>query len=257
MVDKAFIKGLGLLVALAKSREPRALTSLATQLGLTNSNTHRLLTTLIDQGFAMQDGEKGLYGPTTLIWELGTSVIARMDVLSASRRVMARLAEDTRETVHLSILAETEVVYLNKIDGAHAIRAYTEIGGRAPALCVATGKALMAYRSAEAISKASAIMPRATAYTLADPETVAAELARAREEGVAYNRGEWREDVAGVASVIRNANGTVIAAVGISGPRTRLLQGGIERFAEPVKAAGREISSLMGWPGTKAQALEW
>ena len=74
MADKAFIKGLNLLVALAESTEPRGLTSLATQLGLTSSNTHRLLTTLVEQGFATQDGEKGRYRSTLRMWELGSAI---------------------------------------------------------------------------------------------------------------------------------------------------------------------------------------
>lgn len=247
MTDKAFIKGLNLLVALAESAEPRSLTRLAEQLGLTKSNTHRLLSTLIDQGFAAQDGEKGLYRPTLRMWELGAAIVGRVDVLSVSREVLERLAGETGETVHLSTLAGHEVVYLAKIDSHHAIRAYTQVGGRAPALCVATGKAMAAFRPEGEIEEIRARTPQATPRSLTGREAVLEEMSQIRETGIAYNRGEWRADVAGAAAPVRDAQCRVIAAIGISGPFERLVGDGMERFADPVRLAARDISRMMGW----------
>jgi DNA-binding IclR family transcriptional regulator len=57
---------------------------------------------------------------------------------------MAKLAKVTGETVHLSILEGTEVVYVDKIESAHHIPAHTSVGMRAPASTMATGKAMLA-----------------------------------------------------------------------------------------------------------------
>lgn len=246
MTDKAFVKGLTLLSALANSPEPRALGSLAEQLGLTKSNTHRLLVTLSEQGFVMQDGEKGLYRPTLRLWELGAAIVARIDVMQVARPVMERLAARSGETVHLAQLSGEEVIYLDKIEGTQAIRAYTQIGGRAPALCVATGKAIMSWQDETEIRRVAAAVPAATPKTITDPDAIIHELEAARRAGVAFNRGEWRHDVAGAAAPIRDNFGKVVAAIGISGPAMRLLTGRLEDLAEEVKAAALDVSRGLG-----------
>lgn len=247
MTDKAFIKGLSLLSALAESSEPRGLTSLAEQLDLTKSNTHRLLTTLADQGFVVQDGEKGLYRPTLKLWEMGAAIVARIDVIQIAKPIMARLAASSGETVHLAQISGDEVIYLDKIEGTQAIRAYTQIGGRAPALCVATGKAIMSWQDEYHIRKAAQNIPAATPNTITDPEAILAELALARQNGVAFNKGEWRHDVAGAASAIRDHSGRVIAAIGISGPKMRLLSECLDNHATEVQNAALDVSRCLGF----------
>lgn len=247
MTDKAFIKGLNVLTALVESEEPRALTSLSEQLGLTKSNTHRLLNTLVEQGFATQNGEKGLYRPTLRLWELGSRIVARLNVVSIAREQMPRLAEITGETVHLSMLEGDEVVYLDKIEGTHAVRSYTKVGARAPAWCVATGKILLAHRPSEEIAALASRLTAYTSRTLTDPERLAQELDRARRGGVAFNLGEWREDVLGAAAPIHDANGRVIAAIGISGPSLRLTQALLGQHSSSIISVGRDISHMLGY----------
>lgn len=74
-MDKAFIKGLRLIEALAHSEKPRGVTELAAELGLTKSNVHRLLATLVAQGYVHQDPQYSTYALGTKIWELGSHVI--------------------------------------------------------------------------------------------------------------------------------------------------------------------------------------
>lgn len=246
MADKAFVKGLNVLTALVENEEPCALTSLAEQLGLTKSNTHRLLNTLVEQGFATQDGEKGLYRPTLRLWELGARIVSRLDVVSIAREQMPRLAEATGETVHLSMLEGTEVIYLDKIEGTHAVRSYTRVGARAPAWCVATGKILLAHQTTKEIAALSSRLTRYTARTLTDIDQLRAELDEARNAGIAFNSGEWREDVVGAAAPIRDANGRVIAAIGISGPSQRLTAALLDKYSCIIISVGEAISRMLG-----------
>lgn len=247
MADKAFVKGLNLLTALVENEEPCALTSLAEQLGLTKSNTHRLLNTLVEQGFATQNGEKGLYQPTLRLWELGARIVARLDVVSIAREQMPRLAEATGETVHLSMLDGPEVIYLDKIEGTHAVRSYTKVGARAPAWCVATGKMLLAHRSNEEIAALSSCLSRYTPRTLCDIDLLRTELDKARHAGIAFNFGEWREDVVGAAAPILDAKGQVIAAIGISGPSQRLTEALLDKHSSIIITVGKDISKMLGY----------
>lgn len=246
MTDKAFTKGLKLLIALAESGQSRSLSSLAAELELTKSNTHRLLTTLIEQGLACQDGEKGLYRITTRLWELGSNAIAGLDVVELARTHMPGLAHVTGETVHLSILDGIEVVYLEKIEGEHAIRAYTRVGSRAPAWCVATGKIMLAHCPDTTILEIVQAMKPFTPASILSADTLRAELAKARAAGIAFNRGEWREDVFGAAAAIRDKSGEVVAAIGISGPASRLSEAALRSHADNVRRTAASISNGLG-----------
>lgn len=247
MTDKAFIKGLNLITALAQSDQPRGITSLAEQLGLTKSNVHRLLNTLHSYGFVTQVETKGSYKLTTRLWELGSNVVTRFDYVQIAREHMPDLAEKVGETVHLSTLDGYEVIYLDKIESRHAVRSYTRIGSRAPAWCVATGKAMLAWQPAAVIA---GLAPQLTAFTPASLTTipeVEAEFASIREQGFAVNRGEWRLDVAGLAAPIRGASGDVVAAIGISGPVVRMKPREIKEFAPEVINVARAISLALGY----------
>ena len=80
-MDKAFIKGLRLLEALALSDQPRGVTDLARDLKFTKSNVHRLLATLQTQGFVRQVPPHSTYELTTKLWILGSHVIQRLSLI--------------------------------------------------------------------------------------------------------------------------------------------------------------------------------
>src|SRR5690606_5948011 len=136
-----FLKGLILLETLARSEQACGVTELASELQLTKSNVHRLLQGLVHQGFARNVADTGRYELTMKLWELGSHVFGRLDVRHVAEPFMTSLAADTSEAVHLSALDGIEVLYLAKIASPQPVRAYTTVGGRAPAQCVATGKA--------------------------------------------------------------------------------------------------------------------
>ncbi len=250
-MDATFLKGLAALEALALSEEPRGVTELARELGVTKSNAHRLLQALVHRGFA-RNVEHGRYALTLKIWELGANVLARVDVKKAAAPFLQHLVDETGESVHLSVLVEGDVVYLDKIDSPHPVRAYSQIGKRAPAYAVATGKALLAFQPDDDLPRLIGAMERFTAHTAADMDELRKELARVRHLGYAVNRGEWREGVCGLAAPIRDASGAVAASVGISGPASRLPPGVLRNHARVVIDVAASISRALGFSGSDA-----
>ena len=251
-MNGTFRKGLSLIEALALSERPRGVTELATELGLAKSQVHGLLQTLAERGYVRQDGDSGRYGCTLRLWEYGALVADRLDVRGVAASHLESLASRTSETVHLSVLDETEVLYIDKIDSPQPVRAYSRLGGRAPAYCVATGKALLAYAPDSVVDKLDGKLERHTPRTITKFDELKRELARVREQGYALNRGEWRESVCGLAAPIFSANGRTVAAVGISGPLERLTPGVLRDFAPLVLDSGRAISRDLGFSSQPA-----
>jgi DNA-binding IclR family transcriptional regulator len=160
---------------------------------------------------------------------------------------MRTLVDLTQETVHLSILDGGSVVYVDKIESAQPVRAYSVLGGHAPAYCVATGKILLAHQSQEFLMRHLTNLEAYTAATITDLPMLKAELARAAANGYAMNRGEWRESVGGVAAPIFDAFGAPAAAIGISGPLERLSAKRMKELAPAVQEAALNISRAMGY----------
>jgi DNA-binding IclR family transcriptional regulator len=247
-MDKTFHKGLLLLEALAHSDRPRGVTELARELGWNKSNVHRSLATLVSLGYVRKNPETGGYEMSLRLWELGSRIINRLSLKPAAFPFMQRLAERTRETVHLSILDGLDVVYVDKIDSPEPVRAYSTVGGRAPAYCVATGKAMLAFQPDAVLAGLRFSNLKAhTEWTITKKEAFLEEMERIRQTGYSVNRGEWRSAVRGLAAPIFGAGNRPVAAIGLSGPRARLNEGRTRQFVPLILAAGEAISREFGY----------
>lgn len=182
---------------------------------------------------------------------MGSAVLAKLDLKRHAEHVMEALADATGESVHLSVRDRDEVVYVHKIEGRNPIRAYTQIGGRAPIYCVATGKAMLAFQSDEYILRVSQHLASHSPNTITVPQQLLKELKLIRSQGYAVNIGEWRAEVSGVGTSIFDSAGQVIAAVGISGPTERFDTRHIHHCAELLCDAADTIMAGLG--GNRSQ----
>jgi IclR family transcriptional regulator, KDG regulon repressor len=221
-MDKTLVKGLQVLEFMARADRTVRISDVAQALDLTRSNAYRALKTLESAGFLRQDPVNKDFAAGVKIWELGLQVGNQFDVKARAAEALRDLAERSHETVHLAVLDGGEVVYVDKIDSSEPVASYTRLGGRAPAYCVATGKALLSTLTDAELTARIGEMQRHSAFTITDMDALRAELEATRKRGYATNRGEWRESVWGIAAVIRDNQGTAIAAVGVSGPSYRL-----------------------------------
>ncbi len=254
-MDKTLAKGLAILEFLATCDAPCKLAVIAQRLGMTKSNVHRLLQTLASLGYVRNVADSGDYALTVKIWSVGMSIINRLDIKSIAGEYLQRLVEATGETVHLSVLNDGRVVYIDKIDSPHPVRAYSMIGGQAPAHCVATGKVLLAYAPEDLVNPIVEALEKFTKSTITDPQRLRRALAEIRHQGYAVNLGEWREGVFGAAAPIFDASSQVVAAVGISGPAERMKSRLESDLVPHVVEQAREISRRLGYQGHAEHVL--
>lgn len=247
-MDKTLIKGLLVLERIARSDTAVRVTEVAANLCLTKSNAHRVLKTLEFAGYVKQDPRTKEFGPSLKLWELGSEIAGRLDLRAHAAGTLRRLAEQSQESAQLSILDAGHVIYIDKVDGGDPVRISTRLGGRAPAYCVATGKALLSCLPPEEAEARIGELRKQTAQTITDRQKLFDDLAEARQRGFAVSRGEWHEGTWGIASAIADAGGNVVAAVGVSGPQFRYSQPGqVEKLGEIVRTAAAEISGRLGY----------
>jgi DNA-binding IclR family transcriptional regulator len=241
-VEKTAAKAFALLDQLTQSDGPRGVSELARALGLVKSNVHRLLGTLVALGYARRHGD-GAYEATLKTWEVGVRVLNRIDLKRVARPYLAALAAHTDETVHLTQISGTEIVYIDKIESSHPVREFTRIGDRAPVHCTATGKVMLAFGAGAALSGR---LRRFTRYTIGDSRALAVELQRIRRLGYAFNFGEYGAHVNGIAAPIADHGGEVVAALAVSGPGERLKPPTLKAFVPMVVHAAMGISGELG-----------
>lgn len=254
-METTLVKGLSLLEALASTPNVSGVSELARQLNLTKSNAHRLLQTLVAVGYVRNLGQSGRYELTLKLWQLGSQVIGRMDLKTIGSQYVERLCQVCAETVHLSVLDGAEVVYIDKMDSPQPVRAYSQVGGRVPAYCVATGKALLAHAPAALIDSVALQLAPFTPLTITTPNELRAELEAVRSRGYAVNRGEWRDGVWGIAAPIRDAGGRVCGAIGVSGPAERFKPRRLKQLAPMVMGVARQISARLGHLPSRDEAF--
>lgn len=245
-MDKTLLKGLMVLESITETdNRARTVDEVAARVGLTRSNTHRTLQTLMHAGYIEKDSDNGYRG-TIKLMGLGVRQLARLDVRQLAAPFMQALAEATGETVHLSVLDGIDVVYVDKIDSPQPIRAYSIVGGRAPAYAVATGKALLACAPEGYLARYAEQLTHHTPRTANSISALEAELAQATRSGYAINSGEWRDGVGGIASAVFDGLERPIAALGISAPIDRLPAERIAELAPLVVRNAAGLSLAMG-----------
>jgi DNA-binding IclR family transcriptional regulator len=255
-MDTTLAKGLDVLEWLARRGAPARVVDVATAFGIARSNAHRTLQTLVERGWAAQDRATAAYRPSLRLFELGALVGTATDVQALVRPHLAALAAETGETIHLAALDGADIVYLDKFDSPLPVAAYSRIGGRAPAACVATGKALLAAARLSRDALVARLGPLAahTPSSITDVDALRAELARTEARGYAENREEWRLGVCGLGAPVFDARGEPILAVGMSVPSIRFARSQARALAQRLLACARDASAALGFRCAPAAA---
>lgn len=244
-VSRAF----ALLELVAQSNNGRSISELSEASNLPLATTHRLLNTLVQLGYVEQDAETRLYGLGLRFLHLHGHVIRRLNLAEQAMPQMKVLMRRVNETVHLAVLDDTQILYIDRVEGLQTVGMYTQIGKRAPAHATALGKAMLAFLpdSVWRYVAERTGLPRLSPTTITTVEAFEAELAATRQRGYAIDNSETGEPVRCVAAPIYDYTGQVIAAASISGPAERMRPDRDPFLGEMICETCRTISASLGY----------
>jgi len=243
-VDSTLSKGLSIIEFLAGKPQGMGVSELARQLGLTKSNTFRLLQTLTTLGY-VHHGADQKYSATLKTWQIGRESVDQLNLREFCGAEMQKLANETGETIYLAVPERLFVVYIDKIESQKSIRSWNPIGGSAPIQCVGTGKAILA---AKYDLLRDAIKDNLTAHTdksLSTIEDLDADMLQTQKRGYAFDRGEFRDNILSFGGAVLLPDGEPIAALGISVPEFNLPKGGDKKFGKLVSAAAKSATEKL------------
>jgi DNA-binding IclR family transcriptional regulator len=198
-------KAVGVLAALEEG--PAALAALVERTGLSRATAHRLAVALEVHGLVRRDDD-GRFCLGLRLIGLGHEAAESVPVWAAARPALAWLHEQTGESVQLYVRDGDARICVESIESSRELRTIVPVGARLP------------------MSAGSA------ARVLGGDGKAWVESVAEREEGVAS-----------VSAPVRAPDGSVLAAVSISGPIHRLSRRPGARYGQVVADAAHRIEA--------------
>lgn len=245
---KSMVKMLRILECFSTKDRKLSPSEIARRTGLPNSTAHRIAATLREIGFLDQDRGRDEYRLGLKLFELGSTVLANMDLHREARPVVDALAALSGEVVHLAVFDGARAVIISRSEPDRERVNPVTILESAPAYCTACGKAALAFQGASAVDKVIALgLVRFTRNTITEPKALLRELATIRKRGYALDREEHQLGLRCVGAPILDVSGRVFAALSVSGPRRRVTEDRVEELSELVIHHADTISAQLGY----------
>jgi DNA-binding IclR family transcriptional regulator len=247
---------LDVLEQFAGDAEELGVTELSKRLKLHKNNVFRLLATLESRGYIEQNRATENYRLGIRCLQLGQSYVHHMGLLHQARPIMTELVRQVRETAYLAVLRRATVVPVEVIEADRPVRIVSQLGEALPLHSTAAGKAFLAFETEDDLR---ALLPdglaRFTERTLVDRQALVQQLRTVAATGYAVDLGEHLDDIRAVAVPIRDYARTVVGALTVAAPASRLPPERVEKEVGPlVLKAGRELSSRLGFDVGRREA---
>lgn len=206
---------LRLLEAFTTQRPVMTLSELARHSGLPVSTAHRMVAELVIWG-ALERGDDGGYRVGLRLWELGALAPRGQGLRERALPFLEDLSQITRENVQLAVREGTEVVFVERIAGSHAVPVLTRVGGRFALTATGVGLVLLAHAPLDVQDEVlAAPIERYTPMTVTDPSALRRMLADIRSNGFSISDRQVTMDSLSVGAPVHDVRGQVIAAVSL------------------------------------------
>jgi IclR family acetate operon transcriptional repressor len=208
--------------AFRASRRPLSLTDLADAVSMPKSTCHAIVNTMIARGYLYTLSHPRALYPTRRMFDVTREIYASDPFIEHATPLLEDLRNATAETVILGKRQGEAVVYLQVIEGLHAIRYSAHPGDLKPLHSSSIGKALLGAMKEPALREwaQGRTLPGVTPVTITEADRLVTDVLQSRQAGFFQTRGENVDDVWAVAAFFTIGRETL--AVAVAGPRHRM-----------------------------------
>ena len=213
---------------------------------MTPSTTIKILDTLVLIGYVKKSEHKTYRLGSKLI-RFANQRLEQIDLAEITLPYLEKLQQTIDETIHLGILSDNEILYINKLEAKHqTIRMSSKIGITRPLYSSAMGKAVLATFSQEEFDQYLAehtLVPH-TENTITNPLRLAKELKEIRHSGIAFDDEEVELDIFCVGASLEK-DGKAIGAFSVSMPKYRLNDEKKQLIIQTILQTKKELEQLL------------
>jgi len=241
-------RAFAILEQVARHREGVGLAELSKLVGLHNSTTFHLAKTMVSLGYIRQERDSKRYRIGRPLFALAASALDEIEMVNVATPIMEELSRDTGESSHFAVRMGDAVVVIARTSGPGAFQLTDRVGVVRPAHCTALGKIILASLRPDQLKRflERVELKPATKKSITEPAALLREIAEIRRSAIAFDDGEFNQEVRCVAVPVYNFTGDVVGALGISGPVWRMSDQMLQSRAKAVKAAANRLSSEFG-----------
>lgn len=167
-------------------------------------------------------------------------------IQTIAQPIMNELRDSVGESVALEVTSQNDVIIVSEAPGQSVVRVAFKVNNKVPLHVAAGAKAILAFSSPEHIDQCiKAPLERYTPNTITDPDIFKKQLKQIARQGVAFDRGEYHDDVHSLGAPVFDYTSKPVAAIAICMIESRmklLLKGDLVSL---VKEAAAKISSAI------------
>ena len=209
---------MAILEVLDKEGKELGVRELARRLSISPTIVQRLLRTLSDAHFVIQDSDSQKYRIGYRALSLGASLLTEDKLVSVAMPFLQRLTDEHHLNAFLAVISGDDLTYVLALQSAGPISIRSMPGSKAPFHSTAMGKAILAHEDKETIQRYLGPKPLETFTdnTIADPSKFIAQLGKVREQGYALSIEENLPGVTSVGARVKNSQGKPIASISVA-----------------------------------------
>lgn len=217
--------------------------------GIPKTTVHRMLMTLEDNGYVVQEKERGEYSLTFKFFSIGSRMLHHSNMVDIARPYCRELLEAVDETVNLCIVSGTEMLVVDKQVTSQGLRQDSIIGSSFPLFQSASGKIFLAFAEQAETEKVLALIKAQSSSVPRPDEAIRvfqAELEKVKLTGLAYDYEEVFKGVRCTAVPIFDFQNKLVATLSVSAPTVRLNKAAIANMETHLIRTAQKISLRLG-----------
>jgi IclR family pca regulon transcriptional regulator len=246
-------RGLAVIRAFDSDHRELGLSDVARATGLTRAAARRFLLTLVQLGYVRFDDGRFSLRPRVL--ELGFAYLSSLSLTDVAQPHMESLVAEINESSSISVLDDTDVVYVVRVPTRRIMSITLAVGTRLPAYATSMGRVLLAALPAEELDERLTRMELRplTPRTVTDAGALRTVVDGVRRDGFAMVDQELEQGLRSAAVPIHDASGAVLAALNVSVHASRASMATLRaEFLPPAQAAAAAIEAELRRTGLRA-----
>lgn len=238
-------KAIKIIETFSEDESLQSLQEITDKTGYAKTTVHRILQTLVYEGWMMQDEYSKRYGLGYGLLGYEQLVLVKESLIKVCDPYMKKLRDQFNETVTLVVFERDHGRCIHKIESEHHIKLISKVGKTMPLYAGATSKAILAFQNKEYIESylQNTKIEKFTKYTVTDHDEIMEELKKIRELGYAVSESEVDMDTFTVSVPIFKKGNMIVGCISVSCPAYRYSKELEMKFIEHTVKAGIEITN--------------